>query len=101
MNYTTHCAGVSSYTNWTYYNTVSIWMTINTSSCHFNDTPLYFSSILATNLQMYLTSYNAIYGASKNAYTIYIRSSNGMSGLGMLSDSSIYQWNVSWVGVSY
>jgi hypothetical protein len=99
--YAKHCAGVSPYTRWTYYNVGGITMTIITTNCSFNSTPFYYTSIYGISLQDDLTGVRAIYGPTQYGFTIYCQSHNGFTGTQMLNYSQIDQWNVSWVGIYY
>jgi hypothetical protein len=76
-------------------------MTIDTSNCNFNSTPLYFTSITGDSVHWRLTGYGAIYVPSQNSFTIYASSYNYPNSTQLLSFSQIYQWNVSWFGLYY
>ena len=94
-----HCSGVSPFSEWILYGFTGINMVVNTSTCQFNATPYYHTSISGTNFQDDLTGWGAIYGPSRNQFTFYVRSIAGLLGPAMLNRSQIYQWNVNWVGI--
>lgn len=79
--------------------TGTIFITIMTTNCSFNSTPLYYTSISGNTMHMDFTGYNSIYAADKNSFTIYIRNLQGFTIDQMLNYSQMEQWNVSWVGV--
>jgi hypothetical protein len=101
ITYAKHCGGVSSYTQWNYYTGVppGIYMNIDTSNCSFNNTPLYYTSILGNNLVTYFIGYDAIYSATNTIFTTYIHSYDGWSSAQMLNCSQSQQWNLTWIGI--
>lgn len=101
MIYANHCGGVAPYTQWTYYNTIGIYIQINTTNCHFNVTPYYYTSIAGNGLQYDLTGSDSIYNPTQTGFRIYCRSNNGWTGSHLLNFSQIEQWDVIWVGIYY
>jgi len=101
ITYARHCAGVSPYTLWIAYIGGGIYMQINTTNCKFNITPLYYTSIIGNTIHTDFTGYDAIYGASKTSFTIYVRSYSGWTNAQMVNSSQIDKWNLSWVGIYY
>ena len=97
--YANHCGNISSYSQWLLYFTSGIYMYINTSSCNFNMTPLYYTSIIGDSLQDDLTGTNAIYVPSRTGFTIYCRSYSNWSAMKMLNYSQIQKWDVQWIGI--
>ncbi|CAF2081131.1 unnamed protein product [Rotaria magnacalcarata] len=95
------CAGVSSYSLWLQYSTSGMYMNIDTSSCHFNQTPTYITSIDGTNAHFDLVGHNAIYVYTSTSFRIYVTSRSGLTPATMLSYAASYAWNVNWVGMYY
>lgn len=95
-----YCTGVSSYLLWQLFSTDGITMTIDTSSCNFNSTPLYFTSINGTSEHWDLGGYSAIYSPTRNSFTIYARPLIAWNNTVVLGYSQTYQWNVEWFGIS-
>lgn len=95
------CAGVSSYTLWQAYSTYSMYMTISTTSCYFNQTPIYFTSIAGLSAHYGLTSYRAIYYASSTSFTVYAQNLFNWTASTLLSLAASNTWNVNWVGLYY
>lgn len=95
-----YCRGVSPYTLWQLFSSDGITMTIDTSSCNFNSTPLYFTSMAGYTNHWDLGGYTAIYGPSKSSFTVYARSLTGLSNTGILSWSQSYNWSVNWFAIS-
>ncbi|CAF3530260.1 unnamed protein product [Rotaria sp. Silwood1] len=96
-----YCEGISSYTLWQLYSTNGIYMDISTSTCGFNSTPLYFTSMAGNNLHWILAGYTAIYSPTTTSFRIYSRSLETMTNTQLLSYSQTYLWNVNWFGISY
>src|SRR4051812_15933319 len=92
------CAGVSSYTLWQVYSTNGMFMNINTSSCNFNQTPLYFTSLAGSSNHLELIGHNAIYMPTRSSLRIYVTSLPGWSASTLMTYASSYAWNVNWVG---
>lgn len=99
--YANHCGGISSYDRWMPYVTTGIYMPINTSSCNFNITPLYYTSIIGDSLQDYLTGVAAIYSSSRSSFAIYCRPYGNLSTVQILNYSQTQKWDVQWVGIYY
>lgn len=76
-------------------------MNIDTSSCHFNQTPNYMTSIAGTNNHGDLVGHNAIYIYTSTSFRIYVTSRSGWSPATLLSYAATYEWNVNWVGMYY
>lgn len=97
--YSNHCAGISSYTKWTFDTNTTITMTINTSSCVFAQTPLYFCTVSGNSDHFCLTGYDSIEAPTPNSFRIYAR---GMCpwpiGTTMLGLANSHYWNVHWIG---
>ena len=92
------CGGVSPVTRWTRTERDdTIRMVIDTSNCRFENTPLYFSSIVGGVGHYLLTGINAIYDASNSGYTINVRSIDGATSDTLMARSA--QWQVQWIGV--
>jgi hypothetical protein len=96
-----YCGGVTTLPSWGTYNANTLSLNIDTSSCKFNSTPLYFTSFSGIGLHYGLASYTAIYGSSTTSFTIYITSLFSWSSVQMLSYTIIGDWNVNWLGISY
>ena len=96
--YGNHCVGVSPYTIWRNGSNETIVMDIDTSSCAFERTPLYFTNIIANAAHHSLTGYDVIYMATAQSFRIYARSVFGATGTSLYSSSQTYRWNVSWMG---
>jgi hypothetical protein len=76
-------------------------MTINTTSCNFNQTPLYFTSMAGISSHYILAGFGAIYAPATDSFTIYCRSQLGWSSSTMMTDAQSYLWNVNWFGMYY
>ncbi|CAF1227796.1 unnamed protein product [Rotaria sordida] len=96
-----YCNGISSFTLWQLYSPNGLFMDIDTTSCRFNSTPLYFTSMAGTSSHWDLAGYTAIYSPTNTSFRIYTRSLNTMNSTEMLSYSQTYIWNVNWFGISY
>ncbi|CAF1534206.1 unnamed protein product, partial [Adineta steineri] len=96
-----YCGGISSYTLWQTFSSDGITMIINTASCNFNSTPLYFTSMAGTSDHWSLIGYTAIYRPSSNVFTVYARSTYYPNGTFLLIESQTFQWNVNWFGLSH
>lgn len=94
-----YCMDVSSWTRWQNYSSQGIAMLINTRSCHFNITPIYYTSISGNGLHEGTTSVRALYSPVQTGFRVYLRNSRSWGVLEMLNYSQIYQWNVNWVGL--
>lgn len=95
------CAGVASYTQWQAYSTYSMYITISTTSCNFNRTPLYFTSMNGLGSHYGLSSFGAIYYASSTSFTVYVQNFFGWSSSTLLSLAAANAWNVAWFGLYY
>jgi hypothetical protein len=92
------CGGISPVTRWqrtTGYDQIQ--MNIDTSRCNFQDTPMYFTSIVNGVGQYLLTGINAIYEPTKYGFTIYVKSTDGASVDTLMARSA--QWSVNWFGL--
>ncbi|CAM4798754.1 unnamed protein product [Rotaria magnacalcarata] len=96
-----YCGGISNFTRWNLYSSNGLYMNIDTTTCSFNSTPLYFTSMGGNDEQWFLAGYTAIYAATKVSFTIYMTSSNQSNNVLMLSSSYADQWNVNWLGITY
>lgn len=94
-----YCSGVSSYTLWQLYSNTGMTMNISTSSCNFISTPFYFTSLAGVTQHWDLGGYSAIYGATKNSFTIYTYSLTGTNSTVSLNRTQTYQWNINWFGI--
>lgn len=95
------CAGITSYTSWQAFSTAGIYMVISTTSCNFNRTPIYFTSMAGTANHYGLTGYGAIYSPSSTSFTIYAKSLYSWNTSTLLSYASANVWNVNWFGLYY
>ena len=100
-NSTYYCGGVTTSPSWVTYQTNGLTLTIDTSSCQFNSTPLYFTSIHATGEHFVLVGYTAIYGASKTSFIVYVTSVVGWNSVLMLNLSSTNRWDVNWLSMTF
>ena len=76
-------------------------MHINTSRCHFNVTPWYYTSIMGDGLQYDLTGSDSIYSQSRSEFRIYCRSNIGWTGSQLMNYTQTKKWDVIWVGIYY
>ena len=76
-------------------------MDVDTSSCSFNSTPMYFTSITGDTSHWILTGYNAIYSGSLTRFRVYAQSFDGDSAAALLSYAQTYSWNLNWIGITY
>jgi len=96
-----HCGGISPYYLWTPYEPTGITMNIDTTRCKFNSTPLYFTSLGGTSSHFLAAGYTGIYSPQKNSFAIYARLYTTSNAVNMLNMSTLYKWNVHWLGVMY
>jgi hypothetical protein len=97
--YTNHCAGISPYSQWQINDTTTITMKVDTSQCNFNDTPLYFVSIVGAGNHFCLIGYGAIYLPTKVSFQIYTQSTcGGWNSATLMSLAASDLWNVTWMG---
>jgi hypothetical protein len=92
------CGGISPVTRW--HRTArndQIEMNIDTSSCGFQDTPMYFASIVGGVGQYLLTGINAVYEPTRYGFSLYVTSIDGASADTLMARSA--QWNVNWFGL--
>ncbi|CAF4833149.1 unnamed protein product [Rotaria sp. Silwood1] len=95
------CGGISPLTRWARTSrTDTIRMNIDTSSCQFENTPMYFTSISGTAGHYLLVGVNAIYEPSKNGFIINVHSTRNESADTLMAWSAQYKWNVNWFGFS-
>ncbi|CAF4760359.1 unnamed protein product [Rotaria socialis] len=92
-----YCGGLSNFTRWNLYSSNGLYMNIDTTTCSFNSTPLYFTSMGGNDEQWFLAGYAAIYAATKVSFRIYMTSSNQSNNVLMLNSSYTNQWNVNWL----
>ncbi|CAF0953480.1 unnamed protein product [Adineta steineri] len=92
------CGGISPVTRWmrTERND-SIRMNVDTSSCQFENPPLYFTSITGGVGHYLLTGINAIYEATNYGFIINVRSIDGANANTLMERSA--QWKLQWVGL--
>lgn len=76
-------------------------MTIDTSSCNFTSTPLYFTSMAGTSGHWILTSYTAIYSPTPISFRVYARSMNGWNSTEMVGYAQTYSYDLNWFGILY
>lgn len=100
--YIRRCTGISPYTNWQIgvNATATITMTVNTSSCRFGTTPLYFTHVLGAGLHYCLTGYRSIHLATDQSLTIHASNLCSFIVTDLWNVSQSFQWNVSWVGLA-
>jgi hypothetical protein len=84
---------------WGIYGADALSLLINTSSCQFNSTPLYFTSFGGITDHFGLVSYTAI--PSSTSFTIYINSIFDWSAAQMLNISITGDRSVNWLGIIY
>ena len=92
------CGDISPVTRWS--RTVrddTIQMNIDTSSCRFQNTPLYFASITGGVGHYLLTGINAIYEPTNYGFLINVRSIDGANADTLMERSA--QWKVQWFGL--
>ncbi|CAF2772883.1 unnamed protein product [Rotaria sp. Silwood2] len=95
------CGGISPLTRWERTSrSDTIRMNIDTSSCRFENTPMYFTSISGTAGHYLLVGVNAIYEPSRNGFIINVHSTDNQSADTLMGWSAQYQWNVNWYGFS-
>ncbi|CAF1363982.1 unnamed protein product [Rotaria magnacalcarata] len=94
------CGGTSPLTRWARTGrSDTIEMTIDTGSCQFENTPMYFTSISGDAGHYLLVGVNAIYKATRNGFLISVFSARGESADTLMAWSAQYNWNVNWFGV--
>lgn len=76
-------------------------MYVDTTSCGFNSTPVYITSMAGTTSHFGLTSYGAIYSPSNVGFVVYVRSVFAWTGTDMVTYANNYQWNLNWFGAVY
>src|SRR5690349_4942199 len=96
-NYKYYCGGVTTPPPWTILYSNTLILNVDTSSCQFNSTPLYFTSFSGAGNHYGLASYTAIYKPTKTSFTICVTSLFGWSAALMLNYSSSAQWNINWL----
>ena len=74
-------------------------MSIDTSTCAFSSSPVYYISLGGTGNQQELGGYEAIYSSTPTSFQVYARPLYSWSNTLMLADSQTYQWNVNWFGL--
>ncbi|UJR09052.1 hypothetical protein I4U23_013300 [Adineta vaga] len=94
-----YCGNSTSYTLWQLFLTDGITMTIDTSICNFNATPIYFTSMAGISYHWVATGYTAIYSASQNTFTVYAHSATYPNNTQLLYFSQFYQWSINWYGL--
>ena len=93
------CGNAASYTLWTLFSSNGITMTINTTICSFKSTPLYFSSMTGMANHWVAIGYTAIYYASPNGFTVYVRAVYYPNSTQLLAAAQQYQWSINWCGI--
>lgn len=91
--------GFSSYALWYAYNTYTITMNVDTTTCNLNETRLYFTSLGGSGNHYIVQSYNAIYSATIGSFDVYATSIVGWNASVLLSQASAYAWNLNWFGM--
>ncbi len=94
-----YCAGTSPYTLWQISPSIGITMNIDTSSCSFNTTPLYFTSMGGISYHWVATGYTAICYPTTTSFTVYANSWAGWTDVQLLSYSQTQEWTISWFGI--
>ncbi|CAF0985873.1 unnamed protein product [Rotaria sp. Silwood1] len=95
------CGGTSPLTRWARTGrSDTIQMNIDTSSCRFEKTPLYFTSLSGVAGHYLLVGVDAIYEPTANGFKINVHSTNNESADTLMAWSAQYQWNVNWFGFS-
>ncbi len=74
-------------------------MTVDTSNCSFDSTPMYFTSMGGNSNHYALGGYTAIYYAKNNTFTVFVLPLITYANTLMLSDSQTDQWNLNWFGI--
>ncbi|CAF3605973.1 unnamed protein product [Adineta steineri] len=98
-NQSYYCSGVSPYTLWSMNGYGNVYMTINTSQCNFNSTPLYFTSMGGDIAHFTVGGYTAIYSPTKDSFTVYATPIISYTIAIMFNYSQTYRWNINWVGI--
>jgi hypothetical protein len=93
------CLGISSYTLWQIYTNYSMYMTIDTSSCNYNRTPLYFTSMAGITWHYALSGYGGIYLPTRTSFTIYTQNLLNWNASYLMSLAASDTWNVNWFGL--
>ena len=95
------CGGVSPYTSWSRTTrSDTIQMSIDTSTCRLEITPLYFTSVIGTAGHYLLVGVNAIYEPTESSFHIDVRSLDNATADIMMARSAEFLWNVTWVAYS-
>ena len=74
-------------------------MPVDTSSCNFNVTPLYFVSLGGTDRHWTLGGYTAIYAPTNRSFQVYGRSLSGQNNTLLLADAYTYKWDINWFAI--
>jgi hypothetical protein len=91
------CGGISPSSRWRRTERDDqIRMDIDTTSCKFQYTPLYFTSITGGVGHYLLTGINAIYEPTNSGFTIYVQSTDGATANTLMGRSA--QWKMQWIG---
>ena len=87
------CCGSTSPTSWKNYGDgIGIDVNIDTSSCGFTKTPLYFTSLGGTSMQWETTGATSIYEQTEKGFRIYVRWSDGRK---LTRKEAIdYEWHI-------
>lgn len=93
------CAGVMPNTVWQIFSSDTIYMNVNTSSCSFTRTPIYYTSIFGWSSHWWTTGYSAIYSPTNISFTVYVTGVTLIPSATMLNYSLDYAWNLHWVGM--
>lgn len=84
-------------TGWLPYKDYAIFIDVNTSSCGFSTTPLYFTSISGQTRMWDLFGANSIYRPSTTGFTVYLRSP--FVETITIAEADEYDWHIQWCGI--
>ena len=86
-------------TDWIDYATGGgIYVTVDTSSAGFINTPLYFTSIGGVSYHWTVTGGSAIYQPTNKSFRIYVRRPDAVSEI-TVEAMRIGKWYINWVGI--
>lgn len=74
-------------------------MNIDTSSCRFESTSMYFTSIKGIADEYLLVGVNGIYESTQSSFVINVRTVDNHSADALMTWSAQYQWNINWFGL--
>jgi hypothetical protein len=93
-----HCGGTSPGSLWQMDTVDTMRITVDTSGCAFNKTPLYFTTIGGTSSHFALASYGAIYSPTLSSFIVYTSPLVGSNVTDMLNYALLCTWNIHWYG---